>query len=150
MRATGDIVKAYHISPFSAYPCKSVSEICNTVEQLCSDDDTKYIYTYWHQPDYDLHDYGTKHEKITADISAINEAVESLCQKLKDTLIIVTADHGLIDTTWQFIPDYPEIAMCQLRMPSIESRALTFFIKDGMKTQFENSFNRHFGDFYSR
>src|SRR5665648_416004 len=95
-----------------------------------------------------MHDNGTTHEKITADILEINDEVEALCGKLKETLVIVTADHGLVDTSWLFITDYPDIVECLLRMPSIESRALTFSVKEDMKEQFETAFNSHFSDYY--
>lgn len=146
--ATDNNVGTYCVSPFSSFKSKSVQDICNTVEKLCTYDEPKYIYTYWHQPDFDMHDNGTTHGKITAGILEINNEVEALCGRLKETLVIVTADHGLVDTTWLFIPDYPDIAECLLRMPSIESRAMTFFVKEGMKEQFETSFKSHFNDYY--
>ena len=72
-----------------------------------------------------------------------------MCGELHDTLVMVTADHGLVDTEWRFIPDYPDVEECLLRKPSIESRALTFFIRDGKNEQFESAFQKHFGDVYS-
>jgi hypothetical protein len=146
--ATSNNVGTYNVSPFSSFKSKSVRDICNTVEQLCAEDGEKYIYTYWHQPDDDMHEYGTTHKKITADISEINNEVEALCRRLEDTLVIVTADHGLVDTTWLFMADYPDIAECLQRTPSIESRAMTFFVKEEMREQFETSFKTHFSDYY--
>jgi alkaline phosphatase len=95
-----------------------------------------------------MHDLGTTHEKITEDIKQINDEVEAMCDELADTLVIVTADHGLVDTEWRFITDYPEIEICLLRNQSIESRAMTFFIKDGMNAQFETAFSKYFKDCY--
>ena len=147
-KATNERVKAIPVSKFSSYNSQSSKEICNTVKALCSEDGRKYIYTYWHQPDYDMHDYGTMHEKITADIKQFNDEVEEMCREISDTLVIITADHGLVDTTWRFIPDYPEIEECLSQKPSIESRAMTFFIKDGLHEQFETYFKNAFGDCY--
>lgn len=141
-------IGAHCVSPFLRYHSGSVGEICDTVKTLCAEAGRKYIYTYWSQSDYDMHDFGTLHERITADIRGINDSVEALCGKLRDTLVIVTADHGLIDTEWLFIPDFPDIAECLSRMPSIESRAMTFFIKEGMNEKFEAAFNTHFGGCY--
>ena len=146
--ATGGRVGAHFVSPFSEYKVKCLNEICDAVKRLCLADGQKYIYTYWHQPDYDMHDLGTKHERISCDIRQINDSVESLCRSLSDTLVIVTADHGMVDTEWRYIKDYPDLADCLLRQPSIESRAMTFFVKPGMKTEFESAFNAHFGDYY--
>ena len=44
------------------------------------------------------------------------------------------------------LTDYPKICECLLRLPSIEPRALNFFIKPGMEEQFVNEFNRKFSD----
>lgn len=64
----------------------------------------------------------------------------------KRTLVIVTADHGHIDTNGVALTDYPKICECLLRLPSIEPRALNFFIKPGMEEQFVHEFNRKFSD----
>ncbi|MGL6173956.1 MAG: alkaline phosphatase family protein, partial [Cellulosilyticaceae bacterium] len=146
--STHNKVNTYCISPFSSFLSSSVDEICSTIESICSKDGSNYIYTYWPQPDSDMHAYGTSHEQITAHILLINNAIEALCKNLKDTLLIVTADHGLIDTTWKFIVDYPDITECLLHKPSIEARAMTFFIKSGMHRQFEAAFKKHFGKCY--
>ena len=64
----------------------------------------------------------------------------------KKTLVIVTADHGHIDTRGVALTDYPKLCECLLRLPSIEPRALNFFIKPGMEEQFASEFNRRFSD----
>ena len=64
----------------------------------------------------------------------------------KRTLVIVTADHGHIDTKGVSLTDYPGICECLSRLPSIEPRALNFFIKPGMEEQFVNEFNRKFSE----
>ena len=136
------------MSPFSAYHSQSVEEICQTVKSLCAEEGQRFIYAYWHQPDYDIHDYGTAHPQIRADIEYINGEVEGLCHGVSDTLVIVTADHGLVDTTWVYLEDYPDVMECLAQKPSIESRALSFFIKPGMNDFFEDVFRKHFGEIY--
>ena len=140
--------EAYRISAFSSWHSQSVEEICDSVASLCGRDGKKYIYTYWHQPDYDIHGFGTQHEQITADIRQINELVEKMCAALSDTLVIVTADHGLVDIEWRYLSEYPQIMTCLERAPAVENRALSFFVKPDRKRQFETEFKRHFGDCY--
>ena len=140
------LAKAYRISPYSSFQSKSISEICDTVQKLCAQEGRQYLYTYWPQPDYDMHDHGTQHPKITGVLSEINTLTERMCRQLSDTLVIITADHGLVDTTWRFLSDYPELTACFARAPSIETRAMTFFIKPDRKAQFEKLFRASFGD----
>lgn len=125
-----------------------MKNICDIVRELCEKDGEKYIYTYWNQPDHDIHDYGTTDERVGEQIRLINDEVEKLCADLKDTLVIVTADHGLVDVEWKSLCDYPEIAECLVRVPSIESRALSIFVKKGMQERFEKAFMQAFGDDY--
>ena len=44
------------------------------------------------------------------------------------------------------LTDYPKLCECLLRLPSIEPRALNFFIKPGMEEQFVSEFNRRFSE----
>jgi len=138
---------AYCVSFFSKYRSKSVEDICKTVYKLSKKRKKKYIYAYWHQPDGAMHGHGVTSQEAHEQILHINREVKKLCSKLEDSLIIVTADHGLCDSVNLFLEDYPEINSMLKRPPSIEpSRALSLFVKDGMKDNFKNEFNKLFGD----
>lgn len=138
--------KAYFISRYANIKIDSVQEICENVKNLCAQKGKKYIYTYWNQPDHDMHDYGTTDAHVAEQIKFIDESVQSLCKDLKNTLVVVIADHGLVDVRWVSLLDYPHICECLTRVPSIECRALSFFVKDGMKDSFKERFEREFGN----
>lgn len=137
---------AYCVSPFSSFHSKSVKNICKTVKRLSGKRKKKYIYTYWHQPDKAMHDFGVKSSEAHEQILEINREVEKLCKKLRNTLVIVTADHGLIDGENLYLEDYPLLSSMLERLSSVEPRALSLFIKDGKKEEFKNEFYRIFGD----
>lgn len=138
---------AYCVSFFSKYRSKSVEDICKTVYKLSKKRKRKYIYAYWHQPDGAMHGHGVTSQEAHEQILHINREVEKLCSKLENSLIIITADHGLCDGVNLFLEDYPEINSMLKFPPSIEpSRALSLFVKDGMKDNFKNEFNKLFGD----
>ena len=143
-----DDAKAYFISRHSTVKIDSMQEIFCEVENLCAKDGKEYLYAYWNQPDADIHKYGVCDSHVADTIRQINDGVESLCKRLKNTLLIVTADHGLIDARWESLLDYPEICECLVRVPSFESRALSFFVKDGMQDVFKERFLRAFGKDY--
>ena len=137
---------AIYVSPFSKHRIKSVPHICKTVKRLSRRRKKKYIYTYWHQPDGAMHGHGVTSKEAHEQILHINREVEKLCGKLQNSLIIITADHGLCDGVNEYLEDYPELSAMLKRPPSIEPRALSFFVKDGMKDDFKNEFNKLFGD----
>ena len=138
---------AYCVSFFSKYRSKSVEDICKTVYKLSKKRKRKYVYAYWHQPDGAMHGHGVTSKEAHEQILHINREVEKLCSKLENSLIIITADHGLCDSVNLFLEDYPEINSMLKFPPSIEpSRALSLFVKDGMKDDSKNEFNRLFGD----
>lgn len=141
--------KAYFISRHANIHIDTLDELVDKTIELCQKDEEKYIYTYWNQPDFDMHDLGVGHKRIGEQIKLINDTVEKLCSTLEDTLLVVTADHGLVDINWVTLQDYPDILDCLDHIPCIESRALTFFVKDGMHEIFAERFNSHFGDKYT-
>ena len=138
--------KAYGCAPFLAPYPKSIEEICARIKDLCEEPDPKYIYSYWNQPDGFLHRNGCTSNVTKEALKDIERAVNKLADELEDTLIIVTADHGHIDTDYVVLQDYPKICDCLVRLPSLEPRVLNFFIKDGKKELFEKEFNNEFGD----
>ena len=72
--------------------------------------------------------------------------IQELRNKLgDDSLIIVTADHGHKNITNAYtILDYPELMGCLIIPPSLESRCLSFFVKEDMKDTFVERFNNLF------
>lgn len=146
----GDAVCAECISPYSAYEAKTVDALEAAVVRLCGEDGRHYLYTYHNQPDYDIHDLGTAHETVAAHVRAVNALAERLYASLgQDTLVMITADHGLTDTTWRSLYAYPEITDCLACPPSVETRAMSLFVKPGMHGRFADAFREHFGDIYT-
>jgi len=138
---------AYCVAFFSKFHIKSVEDICKTIYKLSKKRKKKYIYAYWHQPDSAMHRYGVTSPEVHKEILYINSEVEKLCSKLKDSLVIITADHGLCDSINLFLEDYPKLYNMLKIPPSIEpGRAMSLFVKDGLQETFKNEFNKHFGN----
>ena len=138
--------KAYPVSPFEAPFPDTFEKICAHILELCQLPEQKYIYAYWNEPDQIMHETGCYSEASKELLSQLEEQVRSLSEQLTDTLIIVTADHGHMDSQGVAITDYPTLMECLVRMPSIEPRALNLFVKEEKKEQFEQEFHRLFGD----
>ena len=137
---------AYAVTPFIP-PCpKSMEAILNRVEALCREPGKKFIYAYWEEPDSTMHRTGTGSEKTHAKMRELEKAVEKTISRLTDTLFMIIADHGHMDSRNCCLTDYPEIMNCLVRRPSFEPRTLNLFVKDEYRETFPEIFSRYFGD----
>lgn len=138
--------KAYDAMPFLPPFPSDPEEICDRIKKLCREDGKKYIYAYWSQPDSLLHKYGCEAEIVKDELAYLEELIGTMASELEDTLLIITADHGHIDTECVQITDYPILYNCLERMPSLEPRVLNLFIKEEKKEIFEREFTKEFGE----
>lgn len=136
---------AYAATPFAAPYPKTFSEICDRIGELCREPGKKYIYGYWSEPDHLMHRKGCYAPQTKELVQQLEEQVKCLCEGLEDTLLIVTADHGHMDSKCVGLDEYPKIWECLLRLPSIEPRALNLFVKPDKREQFETEFQKEFG-----
>lgn len=139
-------VECCRVSPFGEHWTDTNEAICNHIETLCEKEGRRYIYAYHFQPDKDMHHTGCGSERVKADIVLFDKQIKDLSAKLHDTLLIITADHGLTDIEEHTVEDYPEINECLYAVPTREPRSLSFFVKPEMKEVFPERWNRHFAD----
>ncbi len=137
---------AYAAMPFMPPYPQSIEEILNHVEELCSEPGRKFIYAYWSEPDSTMHKTGTGSLETHKIITELEKMVEKTVSGLSDTLFLITADHGHMDSNNYCLLDYPEIMNCLVRQPSVEPRTLNLFVKDEYKETFPKVFNKYFGD----
>ena len=136
---------AYSVSPFGTNKISSHIQMFEEVERLCKLNGNKYIYAYFPQPDTTMHKYGCYSSEVTSWVKELNEGVEKMCEGLKDTIVVVTADHGHINLNYRFVSDYPQLLKMLIRPISIESRATCFYVKEEYKELFKLEFYKDFG-----
>ena len=136
----------YTVSPFAGRRVTRHDDVFESVRQICAEPGRKYVYAYWNQPDARMHDAGCGSLRVRDEIRRIDQSVETMCGSLRNTLVIVTADHGHIDTRYRFVSDYPAVQNALIRPPAIESRAAAFYVKDQCKAAFPDLFHEVFAD----
>ena len=127
-----------------------VADCMRLIGSIVREDGDKLICAYINEPDHSMHQTGVASEKTQSAFEMLNRYVEALAGSLpEDALLIVTADHGLVDMhECVKINEYPEIDECLIMPPSIESRAATFFVKPHRKADFEKAFQAVCGAYF--
>ena len=159
-RLTDDAIHTASIFPFPSDCDKgansrqisghSFPQMLEMVEkQAAADDHPQFILSYWTDPDSEAHGSGPLSAKSRALVKQMAQDVEAFCRRMEgtDSVVIVTADHGLLgDMKPVFINRIPEIMDCLIMPPTIETRAATFFVKPHRKAEFEKAFHDRFGE----
>lgn len=141
--------KALSVSPFGHVQIKTISQLFDNVLTLSNDAENRYIYAYWPEPDSTMHHHGCYHEKTKKQVEDINRRAEELYNQLPDdTLLLITADHGLVDTKMVYLEDYPSLYQMLVRDSSIELRATSFTVKPECLADFPAVFRACFPDHF--
>ncbi len=148
--------KCYTIAPFDMdasgksfihTKVSSTDDLCLKIKELSEDEDNKFIFSYWHEPDNTMHESGCYAEKTKELIKSFNNQIQNMCNELDNTLIIISADHGHIDISEIiYLNEIKEIDECLIMPPSVEKRAVSFFVKPEMKELFKQRFEKKFSN----
>lgn len=133
-------ISAQYVSPFSSHHASTTEDVCSTIQQLCNKKTPTFIYAYNNQPDYEMHLSGVSAPTVGAVVAKQNQLVEELAAQLKNTLLLITADHGMADITMESIDNYPQIANMLRRPICMEPRCCSFYVKEEYKSNFPSTF----------
>lgn len=146
IREANQDVEVNYVSDFGETPYKNLTAGKKILLDICKKEKPQFTYFYNVYPDEIMHTNGINGPKTAKWFRKLDKFVSELFKETEDTLIICIADHGLIDVEWIYLDEYPDILNALVRMPSIEARASSLFIKDEYKDSFEESFNKQLGD----
>lgn len=129
---------------------KNINSLVKKIKKSLKGNNDKFIFAYCPEPDHSEHFYGLEDLKVEKILLKFNKLIEKNFSKIDDdTLIIISADHGLIDIKETiYLKDYPALLDTLTMLPSIEPRAASFFVKKNRFLEFENLFYEIFNDKY--
>ncbi len=126
---------------------ENFDEICERIEKVtAANNKRKIIAAYWTEPDHTIHNCGVNAAQVSELVAWENYRIEQMATRLKNTLVIISADHGAIDTEEKMLNDHSDLCATFKRPPTIETRFITFWIKDGKEGEFERLFTQYYGD----
>ena len=129
---------------------KNIEELCfNIFKATNNKNKCNLISAYWNEPDHTIHHNGVYSQEVKDVLKNIDYNIKKLVNKTADTLFIISADHGAVDIEEIYINNYNELTSCLKMPPSIETRFVTFFIKEGKLDYFKENFKKIFdNDFF--
>lgn len=140
---------SHFLSPHGGVPIESARDMSDKLIDILNRDEESFSYAYWPYPDHYMHKFGPDSKEVRENILSLQEEMERIGRSLPDdALLLIIADHGQILSEQYLLDDFPDITRHLVRRPTIESRASTYFVKEGEKVAFKEDFKRHFGDSY--
>ncbi len=140
------IYAGHYVSPYGDEPYRTLDEMFGIIARHCQGEGRKYIYAYCEEPDHTMHVTGCDSRRARRLIRDLNSRIERLADSVRDTMLIVVADHGHRNIQNVRIDDYPDLATCVEGSVFLEPRAPSFFVRPGMEEAFVELFSRHLGD----
>lgn len=142
---TAGVLYPKYIDPTGA---ESLDDFFNIADILMKKDGPHFYYMYWTEPDSIIHDYGTEDRRVLNSVKNINRKVQKLAKNNKDNLIIVLADHSLINTTFLDIREHHDFFETLSTMSSLDARSAFFHLLPGKENQFLETFNKYYGQYF--
>lgn len=126
---------------------RELKDIFDAVMDICNKPNKQFVYAYCPEPDHFMHEHGVTNFITQQLLELISEALQELRDNTKDTLFIVSADHGQIDVDGYIdIRADKELNDMLKCPPFLDSRSPAFIVKRGKKRQFAKLFRERYGE----
>ena len=146
IRAAAPAVSCHEVFPnkIRANGVDTFEEQCQHILKYSQCGGSHFILAYWPEPDHTCHINGTYDDSVKKLVRHMNHEIHKLCRKLKDTLLIISADHGHVPVSDIFYNDTcPDITDC-LRVPlNLDDRVNAIFLKDGKEDDFLKAYDTY-------
>ncbi|MBD3306244.1 hypothetical protein GF339_07630 [candidate division KSB3 bacterium] len=129
---------------------RSLSGFLRKIKQVVrSNRRAKFIYAYWADFDTLCHKHGSRSPEVTQHYQTLNDKLAALVDALAktDTLLIITADHGMIDTEPAKIVEvkhHPALRDTLILPLCGEPRVAYCYVRPAKTAQFEDYIAQHF------
>lgn len=124
----------------------SIKEAFLNMSKKIKKNNSSFNYLYIDGLDETSHRYGTKSKEVQNIINEIEEGVKNLKKENEDLTIILTADHGQVDmVNMMYLNQNNDYTKFFYALPCIDTRMISFFVKEDCKKDFEDTFMKEFG-----
>lgn len=123
----------------------SIREGFMNMSKKLKNSDTSFSYLYIDGLDAASHMYGVNSQEVKNIISEVEEGIKFIKNDNDDVKVIVIADHGQVDmVSMMYLNQNTDYTKYFYALPSIDTRMISFFVKDEAKEEFEEKFLSEF------
>lgn len=124
----------------------STKEAFSNMSKKIKESTSSFNYLYIDGLDETSHMYGTKSGEVQAIIDEIEDGIRKVKEENEDLTIVLTADHGQVDmVNMMYLNQNNDYTKFFYALPSIDTRMISFFVKEECKVEFEDTFMKEFG-----
>ncbi len=143
-----------HLGASAAIGYKNLAQLCDTTLAVCHRPGRRYLFLYWPELDSIGHRAGIWSEQARDHLLELDHAFGQLCEGLQgtDTLLLVCADHGQLDTAPELtlqLDEHPVLAQSLVLPLCGEPRAAYCYLRPGCESRFEDTIASRFGELAS-
>lgn len=131
-----------HAGTAMVKPYRRLEQLFGRIRRITGGRKSSFTYAYWPELDTLGHHHGMESEAAAAHLAEIDRGVAELLDGIqrRDFCLIVTADHGFVDTdeqSWVDLSDHPELGE-MLAVPLCgEPRAAYCYVHPARRDEFE-------------
>lgn len=126
--------------PAQRYGYDSLEEMFAVLADLLRRPAPSYIHAYWPRLDSLAHEHGVDSAEVIDAFNALNASFTRLIESARDSVIVVTADHGFIDSPAGEtidLDDHPALRATLVLPLCGEARAAYAYVRAGREAEFE-------------
>lgn len=144
-------VDVFDIKRYPIYPDgpKKLRDSFKIVNKKLHSSKKCFMYYYFDSPDYEMHEKGINSLKVHNYVRRIDHFVKKLAKANPDTLFLTIADHGHIDVEYFDICEHEDLYSLLSVPLTLEKRNAGFYIKKGKNKEFEELFEKYYGQYFS-
>ena len=144
-------VRAFNLSRYPIQkdgPKRLMLDGVSKLNKVLKENDNCFVYFYWDSPDREMHEKGIDSWTTHYQVKKAQRFINKVTKKNPDTLFILLADHGHINVKFVDICEHEDLYNLTYKPMTLEKRAPSFFVKEGKEKEFEQLFNKYYGEHF--
>lgn len=140
-----------HTGSAMVKPFRTLEQMFGRIRRIAASRKPSFTYAYWPELDTLGHRHGMESEAAVAHLNEIDQGVAELLNDMqrRDVCLIITADHGFVDTcdeSWVDLSDHPELAETLVTPLCGEPRAAYCYVDSRRHQDFEDYVRERLSD----